>query len=88
MKTTITTDQLIPSKYRLPAVEVEFHERLQLDGTSLWSVNHHGNVLNKEGEWEYEPQPSSRDAAFLNRCRFASVEEAVNAFNNRKVAYE
>lgn len=88
MKTTITTAQLIPSKYRLSASEVVLLERLQPDGTSLWSVNHHGNVLNKDGEWECEPQPSSRDAGFLARCRFSSVEAAVDAFNNRKVAYE
>lgn len=86
MKTTITTDQLIPNRYRLSNSEIELWERIQLDGSSLWSVNHHGNVLNKDGEWEWEPQPSSRDTEFLKRCRFASVEEAVNAFNNRKEA--
>lgn len=32
--------------------------------------------LNRDGEWEYEPQPSSRDDAFIDRCRFRSLDEA------------
>lgn len=43
-----------------------------------------GNVLNHDGGWEWEPQPSSRDEDFLKRCRFDSFEQAVEAFNTAK----
>ena len=36
-------------------------------------------VLNKDGEWEYEPQPSSRDDEFFARCRWESFDEALAA---------
>jgi hypothetical protein len=45
-----------------------------------WAVCLGGNVLNKEGEWEWEPQPSSRDDDFFKRCRFDSAEEAYQFF--------
>jgi hypothetical protein len=33
-------------------------------------------VANWDYEWEFEPQPSSRDAAFFARCRFIDWETA------------
>lgn len=36
----------------------------------LYAVEHGGYVLNTDGEWEYEPQPSSRDDEFKARTRF------------------
>lgn len=93
MNKPITIAELVPAKYRIPTgilFSPAIEERIQADGTSLWSVSNgrSSDVLNKEGEWEYEPQPSSRDAGFLKRCRFSSVEEALTAFNNRKVSYD
>jgi len=29
-----------------------------------------------KGNWDREPQPSSRDEAFFARCRYASLDEA------------
>lgn len=34
--------------------------------------------LNKNGQWEYEPMPSSRDDAFYERCRFDSFVDAMD----------
>jgi hypothetical protein len=34
-------------------------------------------VFNKEGEWEYQPFPSSRTEEFYRRCRYQTPEEAV-----------
>lgn len=51
----------------------------QMSGPDRWAVRRHGNVLSKQGEWEYEPMPSSRDDEFLERCRFASAAEAMEA---------
>lgn len=41
-----------------------------------WAVCWMGDVLTRDGEWEWEPQPSSRDDAFYARCRFTTEEEA------------
>lgn len=50
----------------------------QMDGSDLWAVrNRHGSVLAKDGQWEFEPQPSSRDDAFMERCRYATHLEAL-----------
>lgn len=39
-----------------------------------------GWVLARDGEWEWEPQPSSRDDDFMARTRFASFTEAADFF--------
>jgi hypothetical protein len=48
----------------------------QIKGDDLFAVRMHGRCLNKEGKWEYEPIPSSRDEDFLSRCRFETFEAA------------
>lgn len=52
----------------------------QLDGRVLWAVRWMENCLDQEGSWEWEPSPSSRDEAFLARCRFESPEQAYQAW--------
>lgn len=47
----------------------------KVQGSSLvvcWAIRNRGtgHVLNVGGEWEYEPQPSSRSVEFLKRTRF------------------
>ena len=37
----------------------------------VWTVVDGGTVLNTFLEWEYEPQPSSRDDNFFSRTRFS-----------------
>lgn len=49
------------------------------DGSATWAVRSLGCCLNKDGTWEFEPSPSLRDDVFLQRCRFASAEEAFEA---------
>jgi hypothetical protein len=34
--------------------------------------------MNREGDWEYEPQPRGRDKDFLQRTRFSSAIEALD----------
>lgn len=37
----------------------------------VWAIRKLGHhVLNHDGQWEIEPQPSSRDDEFMARCRF------------------
>ena len=62
---------------------ITVNRRDGLNGTK-WAVVDHGLVLNKSGEWEYEPIPSSRDDEFLARCRFDSFDEAWKAAMERK----
>jgi hypothetical protein len=75
----------IVSAYAIPTSDKPFAEEItiqrmrQIDGPALWSVKLGGNCLNKSGEWEWEPMPSSRDDAFLARCRFESPEAAIDA---------
>lgn len=44
-----------------------------------YAVRQRGAVLNIDGQWEDEPLPSSRDAAFYERCRFKTFDGAVEA---------
>lgn len=44
-----------------------------------WSVRRGASCLTKNGEWIYEPIPSSRGADFYSLCRFDSLAEAVGA---------
>ena len=50
-----------------------------------WAVRRLSSCLNKEGEWEYEPIPSSRDDDFYARCRFDSLDEAFDAWERANV---
>jgi hypothetical protein len=80
---------LIPCAYRTGPVEfgaVKIEECGQIEGPPLWAVRKNGNCMSKDGRWEYEPMPSSRDDEFLARCRFASAQEAYSAMAARKLA--
>jgi hypothetical protein len=44
-----------------------------------FAVRRLGFVLAKDEQWEWEPQPSSRDDEFYKRCRFDSFDEASKA---------
>lgn len=52
--------------------------RVGFRGPNAWAIICHGNVLNHDGEWEYEPFPSSRDEEFVARCRWPSAREAID----------
>ncbi len=47
---------------------------------SGWAILKDGSthsVLNKNGEWEIQLQPSSRTEDFFQRCRYETLDEAV-----------
>lgn len=52
-----------------------------------WAVRRWGSVLARTGEFEHEPMPSSRDEAFFERCRFATVGDALAVWREH-VAHE
>lgn len=62
------------------AVYVEWRGQRYGEGPVLWAVTGgFGYVLGKSGRWEFEPQPSSRTDAFIERCRWTSFDEAYAA---------
>jgi hypothetical protein len=56
--------------------ELRIVERLQRDGTVFYAVTRAGWVANRDREWEFEVQPSSRDADFIARTRWPDWETA------------
>jgi hypothetical protein len=46
------------------AVELTHHDH------DTWAIRRDGDVLNRDGKWEWEPTPSERDDDFLARTRF------------------
>jgi hypothetical protein len=89
MKTPVISEYTIDGDpRRAGSDDVRIARAKQMDGGVKWAVRRMGECLNKQGEWEYEPMPSSRDDEFLSRCRFDSVEEAFAAcgLNGRIVA--
>lgn len=50
------------------ALAVEY--RAQLDGADLWCVSRYGRCLGADGEWDYEPIPSSRTKEWIASHRF------------------
>jgi hypothetical protein len=56
-------------------------ERRSVD-PEAWAIVSEGRVLARDGNWETEPRPSSRDEAFFARCRWPSAREAISAARN------
>ena len=52
----------------------------QRDGSFKWAIRKEGACMNNEGELEFEPLPSNRDAEFHARCRYESAEAAYAAW--------
>lgn len=76
-------DGVVIAAYALPVAardpDVRIERARQINGSALWAVRRVGTVLNKQGEWEWEPMPSNRDDEFLARTRFDSADEAIAA---------
>lgn len=61
--------------------EVTIDRYKQREGDDLWAIKNHGSLcLAKDGCWEYEPMPSSRNDEFIESCRYDSMEEAFAYF--------
>lgn len=56
--------------------------KYQIDGSRKYAIyRYEGSlVLNKDGQWEYEPLPSSRSDDYLARCRFESPAKALEVW--------
>lgn len=49
-----------------------------------WAVRCAGRCLSIQGEWQFEPQPSSRTKHFYRKYRFPSLEAARKAAGKAK----
>lgn len=74
---------MVPSKYNI----VRRHDgrpqeiTIQLRGTSGWAVvSDTGDVMRRDGYWQYEPSPSNRSNEFVHLTRFATADDAFAAF--------
>lgn len=56
--------------------EIRIVEMRRPDGAARYAVKMDGWTANKDGEWEYEPLPSSRDDDYFERCRWDDWEDA------------
>lgn len=59
---------------------ITIRRQKQRDASIKWAVCDGGLVLTKDLEWIWQPRPSSRDEAFLEKARFSSREEALKAY--------
>ena len=58
----------------------------QRDKSVKWRVASGPLCLNRQGTWEHEPQPSSRTPEFFERCRFATLIEAITVLSGAQAA--
>lgn len=58
-------------------IDVRLERVGQREDDDLWAIREKGFCLNRAGNWEYEPMPSSRSVAFIRRCRWPSAEDAL-----------
>ncbi len=54
---------------------IVIERRLQIDDTEKWVLKMHEWVLGKDGDFHYEPMPSSRTDEFIENTRFNSPDE-------------
>lgn len=52
----------------------------QRSGPDLWAIRFKGLTMNRDGEWEWEPIPSSRDDEYMQRCRFGAPNVALAVY--------
>lgn len=68
-------DMQSASKIRICLMNSPFYKGLR------YAVRDGGMVLSIDGQWEFEPMPSSRDDAFYERFRFKTFEDAQKAID-------
>ena len=90
---TLAADRALEARYPVGFEPVEFlvgeamwvKAAYQRGGARKWKIARgFDEVLNKQGQWEDEPIPSSRTDDFLARCRFDSLEECAAAIRAMK----
>lgn len=67
VRVTQLTVSLFPDD---PQLGMAYDVRVEERSKDSWAVTRMSHCLNTEGEWEYEPLPSSRDEAWKATHRF------------------
>jgi hypothetical protein len=62
-------------------IPIRLERTMGFDGIT-YAIRQGSCCLNKRGEWEFEPIPSSRSDAFLKRCRWSDFERAWMVFSS------
>lgn len=62
--------------------EILLESCVQRDGAVRWAIRERGFCLSQDGQWVYEPLPSSRSETFLEECRFSTAARAVEAWRS------
>ena len=66
-------------------VKISWRGKNRGKGIEHWAIiSWNGNCMTKDGKWEWEPMASQRDDAFIKRCRYDSVEEALETYLKHK----
>jgi len=75
-------DRLIPVCYAVGVGGFPFGVKIELTHVDpeTWAVREGCRCLSKSGLFDYEPMPSSREDEWLSEHRFASPDEAFEAF--------
>lgn len=73
---------LVPTQWIEPKTGARIERTSRAEDAPTFAVRLHGNCLSRDGEWELEPQPSSRDEEFLDKHRWADISEAEKALRN------
>lgn len=50
-----------------------------------WAIFYDGRCMGRDGTWEWEPMPSGRTDAFLKRCRFDTLREAIDFWRPKDI---
>lgn len=72
----ITAYDVLPTAYDTAKARDLYHFIIKVEyrGIGKWAVVWMGSVLNRDGEWEWEPSPSNREDDFFERCRFTRTD--------------
>jgi hypothetical protein len=79
-----------PTDHRpIPRIRsVRVARRFRIKNIPTWAIYDDCNsCLNHDGQWEYEPQPSSRTDEFLARCQWFDRDEAIQFTQNYMEKY-
>jgi hypothetical protein len=70
---------LVPTQWVDPKTGARIDRTSRALDAPAFAVRMHGNCLSRDGEWELEPQPSSRDENFFKMHRWSDLSEAEKA---------
>lgn len=89
VRVTCYTVNLVPESAH-PLDRSLFGIKVEYAGLGRWAVRWQGRCLDHAGDWDYEPQPSSREDNWLDAHRFSSeytaIQLAVDAAPKLKVS--